>query len=798
MLVFIGVICTMGTGVGATETLEIRGDVVNLDGAQTTDLVWNAYDFSAFWHDLDNDLQTENLTITATDGGGNPTLSPYDRTLEEGTLVYRTHPVFHEYELHENEADPDRTTATAMETTYTGGRIGLCVESDNPGGDCGYFIEGWMAEKYVAIDNNADELCKFLVEFEDDDKKTLAIGEEWDLGGGFSLVANQIDTGSDRVWFSFAKNGTELDSEVVSAGTANAQDRVYTYTADIGNEEEIPVFSCYVHSVFGVNDTNIVQVMYVFLMDDDVMEIETSKPYGAMEVMTASSNEIVLVNDESTIDLDPDTTEHIMGEMYFKTADDDSAIRFYPYVAKTEPGTYKLCGAVVALDWNNPTLAGDQIWNYSTFAGFWYDLDEDLQTENLMILEKERDMPGEDTLRYPGECTIGEGSLIYTTHPVFHEYELHENEADPDRTTATAMETTYTGGRIGLCVESDNPGGDCGYFIEGWMAEKYVAIDNNADELCKFLVEFEDDDKKTLAIGEEWDLGGGFSLVANQIDTGSDRVWFSFAKNGTELDSEVVSAGTANAQDRVYTYTADIGNEEEIPVFSCYVHSVFGVNDTNIVQVMYVFLMDDDVMEIETSDTYGAMEVMTASKTEVVLKNDETTIDLDADTTEHIMGEMYFKTADDDSAIRFYPCVERTIGGADITEPTISLVTLSPTTVVSGGLVTVTVVATDASSIANVTANGTTGTVMLTSMGSDIWQGTITAPGTNGTCTVAVVATDASTNANANTDTSKSFTIIDRIAGDVTGDGVVNIGDAVLLFNWVSFPNERGTTYVLR
>ena len=32
---------------------------------------------------------------------------------------------------------------------------------------------------------------------------------------------------------------------------------------------------------------------------------------------------------------------------------------------------------------------------------------------------------------------------------------------------------------------------------------------------------------------------------------------------------------------------------------------------------------------------------------------------------------------------------------------------------------------------------------------------------------------------------------------DVTGNGVVNIGDAVLLFNWVSFPNDRGTTYVL-
>ena len=36
-----------------------------------------------------------------------------------------------------------------------------------------------------------------------------------------------------------------------------------------------------------------------------------------------------------------------------------------------------------------------------------------------------------------------------------------------------------------------------------------------------------------------------------------------------------------------------------------------------------------------------------------------------------------------------------------------------------------------------------------------------------------------------------------RISGDVNDDGKVNICDGVLLFNWVSFPNERGTTYVI-
>jgi len=95
----------------------------------------------------------------------------------------------------------------------------------------------------------------------------------------------------------------------------------------------------------------------------------------------------------------------------------------------------------------------------------------------------------------------------------------------------------------------------------------------------------------------------------------------------------------------------------------------------------------------------------------------------------------------------------------DTTAPTITSVTLSPTNAVPGGSVTVTVVATDASGIASVTANGTTGTTTLASQGSNTWQGTITAPTTDGTYTVTVVATDSSANANTATDTSKSFTV---------------------------------------
>ncbi|MHC1575037.1 MAG: S-layer protein domain-containing protein, partial [Candidatus Methanogasteraceae archaeon] len=251
----------------------------------------------------------------------------------------------------------------------------------------------------------------------------------------------------------------------------------------------------------------------------------------------------------------------------------------------------------------------------------------------------------------------------------------------------------------GLIVEGDSPELEIGFYLEGWMAEKYVAVNGNADKLAKLLVEFEDDDKKTLSTGEAWDLGGGFTLTAQQIDLEGEKCWLTLEKDGRELDSEVISTGASvagdNVNNSVYTYTADIANEDDIPVFSCLVDAVFRGTDTNIVQVMYVFLMDDDVQEIETSESYGSMEVMTASARQIRLENDETTLDLDSDTTEHIMGDMYFLTADnegagEDGTLRFYPYVEYTIGGVVDTGKEIETATATVTETVAGNVTNVT------------------------------------------------------------------------------------------------------------
>ena len=598
----------------SAETLEIRGEVAELTTAQSAPISWDAYNFDVFWCDIDDNLISERLTIAA----GALTGPNTDRTIDTNCLSYQTIPVYQQYELYENE--------------------GLTVN-----GDMGYYLEGFMGRRYVAINGRADKLSKHLVEFEDDDKKTLSTGEAWDLGGGFALTAGNIPGSCganelcDSCTLSLSKNGVKLDERIIYLNTSDEQDRVYTYALNTGGEERVPVFSCYVDAVFNGTDNDVVQLMHVFLIDSDVLEIETGDAFGVMEVMTASSSQILLRNNEDAIDLDEGSTEQIMGNIHFKTADDDHAIRFYPAVAYSKPGTYTIRGNV--MDLMSSAQSVDIVWDAANFAGFWYGLDDGLKTEQLTVLAG-------TVNSVAGDRTIDENTLIYSTSPVYHQHELNENE--------------------GLVVDSKNPGGDAGYYLEGFMGAKYVAINNRADKLCRLLVEFEDYDTKTLSTGEAWDLGGGFCLIVQQINLNGDEAWLSLVKDGRELGTGFVLTN-ATRQDRVYTCTLNIGEEKWIPVFSCYATAIFRGTDTNVVQIKYVFLIDDDVMEIETHDEYGIMEVMVANATHVRLEN-ENPLDLD-ENREGIMCNMYFETADDPHAIRFCPIAERTIDDEEPSPP---------------------------------------------------------------------------------------------------------------------------------
>jgi hypothetical protein len=114
-------------------------------------------------------------------------------------------------------------------------------------------------------------------------------------------------------------------------------------------------------------------------------------------------------------------------------------------------------------------------------------------------------------------------------------------------------------------------------------------------------------------------------------------------------------------------YTEELSGVSDVVVFFCYVEAIFLGTETDLVQLKYVYLIDNAVEMIEPGTTYGNMEVTTASSDHLVLENNGV-IDLSQNTYTEIMDDMYFKVADSET-VRFYPLVERTIEYAVPTPP---------------------------------------------------------------------------------------------------------------------------------
>ncbi|MCK5109794.1 MAG: hypothetical protein KAR25_08895, partial [Methanosarcinales archaeon] len=346
-----------------------------------------------------------------------------------------------------------------------------------------------------------------------------------------------LDINGNKVQIELNQGG-----EIVDSGIVNAQD-TFVYKKDLGSVDDVPTIVIHVGSVFAGTETDMAVIDGIFQISENCIPVQAGDEYGEMKVTSTSDNMIAMENYES-LTLGEGKTINLMGDIKLVVAD-NVTLRFAPVRVLTEPGTYEVRGAVSQPDENQ---SAEIVWNASNSAFLWYDIDSDATSETLTIA------PG--TLAGYNQI-IYEDTLSYGTHPVYQEYELHEN--------------------VGLTV-----GGDAGYMAEGWMGRRYVTAGGRADRLCERLLEFEDTDKKTLLVGENWDLGGRFVLTPEQIDLEGEKVWFTLNKDGRELDSTVVSSK------EVCTCAVDIGDEEDVPIFSCYVDAVFRGTDSNIVQVKYV------------------------------------------------------------------------------------------------------------------------------------------------------------------------------------------------------------------
>ncbi|MEA1905822.1 MAG: S-layer protein domain-containing protein [Euryarchaeota archaeon] len=229
----------------------------------------------------------------------------------------------------------------------------------------------------------------------------------------------------------------------------------------------------------------------------------------------------------------------------------------------------------------------------------------------------------------------------------------------------------------------------------------------------------------------------------DQYATDPCNVTLCLKEYGNTLDTQTVVFNGADKNDSVYTYIMDIAGEKDVPIFSCMVSDVFYGTDSTLVRIKYVFLINTQTCTIDNASAYNEY---------MLYENEGLTVD---------GNEGYYHTWWDSSRY----------------------VVVNATTNESSWLF-----------IEFVSGDRKT---LTTGEEWDLGGGfTLTVQSTNRHCTPDDGSYDAGYDAGY--DVGYSEAISNEVIGDVTGDSKVNIGDATLLFNWVSYPNERGITYILR
>ncbi|HWQ49328.1 MAG TPA: S-layer protein domain-containing protein [Methanosarcina sp.] len=538
---------------------------------------WTPQTYSGFYYDLDTGEGSENLTVQ---------LSKGSRTIEKENLQYETVPI---------QTDFKYGNWGSYEV------IGFMAERYF----AGYTANSSFANKEISVISDG-QLSKVLIDT--DDRKSLYTGSSLVLEEGYSLNIVEVDINGNTVWVQLEKDGKIIDEAFLSSN------RDYVYTADLGNTKDMPIIAVHFAQIFSGRETNAVFVEGIFQISDQYVKIQNGDEFGKMEVSSTSSSGIKMRNSDS-ISLSKGDTIDIMGKLGFVVADADE-LRFAPIVETSKPGTYELRGTV------NDNKFDTMVWTPFNFEGFYYNIDENISTESLVIESLD-------------DRTIKGEALVYSTKPKNVEFE-HKGWGS--------------------------------YEVVGFMAEKYFAgypentLGNSkgvsvlSDRvLSKVLID--DNDKKSLFTGSSLALENGYSLKAAEVDVNGKSVLFELYRNGQLLDSGIVS------QNGDYVYEADVGGAENVPMIAVHVSTVFRSTETDAVFVEGIFQISDDYLEISEGDSFGEMKITSISDSGITMKNEDS-ISLSRGDVVDLMGNVKFRVADA-SVLRFYPFVEVKTGGGD-------------------------------------------------------------------------------------------------------------------------------------
>ncbi len=300
-------------------------------------------------------------------------------------------------------------------------------------------------------------------------------------------------------------------------------------------------------------------------------------------------------------------------------------------------------------DISNPMFT----WNAFNFPGFFFDVDENIGTEQITFSLSETE-PTSAIL--DGEIGAdGNRGVTYST---------------------IAQPTNFKFKQWGR------------YNVIGFLGEKYFVsynsavtqsmkdhqepvpylYDNSQDKnlmtnlrLSKVLID--DNSEQTITSSKPLLLNEGYALNLKSVDASANTAMLELTKDSKVVDSKVVvpSKNEATMSDRTYYYKADIGDTKNIIQIAVHFKNAFHASEQELATVDGVFQISDEPISIDAGQQYDKMMIRTVdgSTNTITMDNKDYRILLTKNKDTVLMQNIHIKTAnqdviDDANPLRYY------------------------------------------------------------------------------------------------------------------------------------------------
>jgi len=558
------------------------------------DFEWNPQNFAGLYYDLNSDTGTESITTTLT----NDKLSgsyPYG-------LTYRT------------TAQQNRF---AFDDWGSYNIIGLFGEKYFAGyldasGSVGERLFGESGEKNLLLKN---KLLQVLMD--DDQEKTITTATPLELKDGYMLSIDSIDASGDAATLTLSRDGSRLATKKLfpSRDGATMVEKTFLYREDFGSSKDVLIIAVHFKNAFRGADQNLATVDGIWQLSTEAVDVSEGANFDKLTIQTVTAEDIVMNNAGSDLTLGRNKDISLMPGMGIKTADSE-VLRYCLYREIADPEDFALRGAVAT---------DSYAWNAANFAGFYYNIDADLETELL------------ETSVTDGKLTEPDG-ITYTTKAAKTDFKFNG--------WGSYRVIGFLGEKCFAEYVSDSS--------EGLFFDK--STDRSAlakKQLLKVLAD--DDTEKTITTDSPLELEDGYELAIKSISTDGNNVYLELSRNGEVVHSAIMhpSYDSSATADNTYIYKGDAGVLNNVVLIAVHFKNAFRGSDQNLATIDGLWQLSDEPISVKEMTSFGKLTISNSGPRQISMNNIGDPITLSKNKYVSLAGYIYLQTADSDQ-LRYY------------------------------------------------------------------------------------------------------------------------------------------------